>query len=243
MEVIDIVTFNSQMELLDLRINILEDVVDHFYLVEATKTHQGHNRETLKFYDHPKVTVITIDFPESMDDDWQFENYQRAYPVQGIKPTDLVLTGDLDEIPDPKAIEWLKNNIELDQVYCFEQPLSQYYINNLNLDEEWYGTRGCSGEVYYNLNAQRLRFTDALRLPKAGWHFTYIGGRDAIVRKMTENARHVFSIPEALKVLEKRMENNEDIFDRGFRLETVPIDERFPEYIRNNQDKLRHLIK
>ena len=243
MEVIDIVTFNNQMELLDLRVNILEDVVDHFYLIEASKTHQGGYKECLLDYDHPKVTVVTIEFPEDMTEDWDFENYQRAYPILGINPTDLVLTGDLDEIPDPKAVQWVKENMEQDQVYCFNQPLSQYYINNRNIDEEWYGTRGCSGEVYYNLNAQRLRFTDAIRLPDAGWHFTYIGGKEAIIKKMTENARHTFSIPEALEVLEERMANNEDVFGRGFRLETVPIDESFPEYVCNNQEKLRHLIK
>ena len=231
------------MELLDLRVNILENVVDHFYLIEATKTHQGQIKECLREYNHPKVTVVTIDFPEQMTNDWHFENYQRAYSITGLESTDLVLTGDLDEIPDPKAIKWLIDNMELDQVYCFNQPLSQYYINNRNIDEEWYGTRGSSGEIYYNLNAQRLRFSDGIKLPLAGWHFTYIGGYESIVAKMTQNARHRFDIPQTIEILEERMNNNEDVFGRGFRLETVPIDDTFPEYICNNQEKLRHLIK
>ena len=40
-EIVDIFLFNNEMEVLDLRIKILEDVVDKFIIREATHTFQG----------------------------------------------------------------------------------------------------------------------------------------------------------------------------------------------------------
>ena len=246
MSIIDITTFNNQIELLDLRIKILEDVVDVFYIVEAPITHQGQPKELLgDKYRHPKLRVVTIEFPPEFRGDWDFENYQRAHPIDlsEYDPNSLVLTSDLDEIPDPNCLLWLRETFDPRQIYCLQQSLSQYYLNVRNLSEDWYGTRVCSIENYNLYNAQKLRFIDGIRLQQAGWHFSYIGGKEAIAKKMTENARHQFSIPEALRLLEQRMDNNEDVFGRGHILRTVPVDESFPVYVRENQDKLSHLIK
>jgi beta-1,4-mannosyl-glycoprotein beta-1,4-N-acetylglucosaminyltransferase len=43
-KVIDCFTFYNEFKILDLRLAELKDVVDHFILVEATKTHSGENK-------------------------------------------------------------------------------------------------------------------------------------------------------------------------------------------------------
>ena len=44
------------------------------------------------------------------------------------------------------------------------------------------------------------------------------------------------------KNIEVKIANNEDIFERGFRLEKINIDESYPEFIRNNKNLLKQWI-
>lgn len=247
MEVIDIVTYNNESWLLDLRIKILEDVVDWFYVIEATQTHQGASKPCLRDtqeFSHPKLRVVTINFPDSLDN-WGRERSQRAHKIDLSEHNEnaLVLTGDLDEIPDPKAISWLQDNYEKGQIYQFGQRLFQYYLNNENLTEQWYGTRACDVDSYYYYNGERLRWTDGLRLEKAGWHFSFLGGVEVLKKKITEYAHAEFNNEQTLSSIEERMARNQDIFERGIELKTVKIDNSFPDYVVNNQDALKDWIK
>lgn len=246
MEVVDITIFNNEIELLDLRINILQDVVDQFYIIEATETHQGQPKEILgNKYSHPKLKVVTIVFPEGMTN-WERENYQRAYKLT-MNPNSIVMTSDLDEVPDPKAVAWIRDNFNPGLVYAFEQKMHQYYLNVRNMSEPWSGTRLCSKEVYYEYNAEVLRWGKqsypTVAVPDAGWHWSFLGGKSMIEKKIKEYAHAEYNNEETLSKIEQRLTNNEDVFNRGFILETVEIDDSYPEYVRNNQSKLAHLIK
>lgn len=249
MQIIDITTFNNQIELLDLRINILKDVVDVFYIVESTKTHQGNPKEILgDGYSHPQLRVITLEFPEDLDN-WGRENYQRAFQLDlsEFDSDSIVLTSDLDEIPDPEALKWLRDNINPEVVYHFDQQLFQYYLNVQNTTEPWSGTRACSLDIYNNTNAEILRWGRhdwiTLDLPKAGWHWSFLGGEKMIEQKIRDYAHAEYNNDHFLSQIKERMDSNEDIFGRGNILQVVDIDESYPQYIRSNRDKLSHLIK
>ena len=41
-EIWDTMIFFNEIEMLELRLNILDEVVDHFVIVEATETHSGN---------------------------------------------------------------------------------------------------------------------------------------------------------------------------------------------------------
>jgi beta-1,4-mannosyl-glycoprotein beta-1,4-N-acetylglucosaminyltransferase len=68
--VYDCFTFFNELELLEIRLNELNSVVDKFVLVEALKTHQGkekplyyeENKQKFKEF-HDKVIHIIVDFP------------------------------------------------------------------------------------------------------------------------------------------------------------------------------------
>ena len=51
----------------------------------------------------------------------------------------------------------------------------------------------------------------------------------------TENNTDINNINQKIK-------NNIDIFDRGFKLKNIPIDESFPDYIVKNKDSLKNWI-
>ena len=122
MKVYDCFTFFNEFELLELRLNLLNNMVDHFVLVEADKTHKNEskefnfekNKDRFTEYLH-KIVYIKVDDmpPYDLNNEWILENYQRnciARGLQNIDPEDIVLVSDIDEIPNPNVIELLKNN-------------------------------------------------------------------------------------------------------------------------------------
>lgn len=249
MEIVDIVLFNNELHLLDLRVNIIGDIVDKIIVKEATHTFQGDLKECLaSTYSHPKVFVETVEFPEGLTT-WQKEHHQRAIPLDlkkyGIDNDAVILTSDLDEIPDPKALLWLKENFDPQQIYAFEQKMYQYYLNVRNLSEYWIGTKACSVNTYNRINAEILRSNPPVQtvLVDAGWHWTFLGGKDIIEHKIKSYSHEEHDNEETLSQIKIRMDNNEDIFNRGYKLEVVEIDETYPMYIQNNKDKLSSFIR
>lgn len=72
--IIDYFPFFNERELLELRINLLKDHVDHFVICEANKTFTGIPKEfslkrLIKALDLPShmITVVELDVPEDLD--------------------------------------------------------------------------------------------------------------------------------------------------------------------------------
>ena len=249
MEVVDIVLFDNELEMLDLRVKILEDVVDYFIVKEATHTFQGEPKEMLsQTYKHPKVFTYVVEFPLGMST-WERDRYQRGTQVDlrayGIGEDAMVMTSDLDEVPDPKAVAWLRDHFNPDGMYALEQQMHQYYLNVHNLGEYWAGTRVCSMDRYRTMDAETMRHSQQLcmTLPNAGWHWSFLGGEEMIEKKIRSYAHEEYDNEETIQQIKTRMMYNEDVFNRGFELKTVELDDFYPQYILDNQDKLAHLIK
>ena len=93
--------------LLDLRLNILNEFVDHFVIVEGNKTWQN-NKKDLKFninnFNKFKNKIIYIPVTDMPDGDNPYirENFQRNCISRGLRNAnedDLIIVSDLDEIP------------------------------------------------------------------------------------------------------------------------------------------------
>jgi beta-1,4-mannosyl-glycoprotein beta-1,4-N-acetylglucosaminyltransferase len=142
-KIIDCLTFFNELELLRLRIKILEDHVDHFIIAEAHQTFTGLPKKCLltqeqasDIVNHPKVTIITIDLPADSSA-WERENLQRnalGAPAQSLVSScnDIILLSDIDEIPSPESIK--QAVAELHQtskktLLVFEQRLFYFRLN------------------------------------------------------------------------------------------------------------------
>lgn len=115
-KVYDCFTFFNELDLLEIRLNELDPVVDRFVLVEATVTQRGQpkslffreNRERFtKFL--PKIEHVVVEDmpagPQTKSNNWKRENFQRRAIMRGLasaQADDFVLISDLDEIPMPK---------------------------------------------------------------------------------------------------------------------------------------------
>lgn len=142
-KVIDCLTFFNELELLRLRITILEDSVDHFIIAEAHQTHTGLAKECLlnqehaaDIVSHPKVTIKTVHLPRNATP-LERENFQRDALFEtahnlSTSNDDIVLLSDIDEIPSPIALEKVvlelqKSNQKI--LAVFEQRLFYFRFN------------------------------------------------------------------------------------------------------------------
>lgn len=118
----DCFTFFNEIELLKIRMNILNDVVDKFVIVEADKTLRGvpkaFNFEKIKAEfdnEYPdKIIYIKVTNCPILENskDWAIEYFQRNSIMGGVyncKADDLIMISDIDEIPNPNILKNLHN--------------------------------------------------------------------------------------------------------------------------------------
>jgi len=151
--IFDCFIFFNEFELLEIRLNELNDVVDKFVLVEATKTHQGkdkplyfeENKKQFSGFLNKMIHIAVSDYPKRANP-VQLENHQRNKISEGLKtclPEDQIIISDIDEIPRPAKIIEAK---ELRGIKIFEQQMFYYFMNCLNVSNiggnktfKWYG--------------------------------------------------------------------------------------------------------
>ena len=140
MKVIDCFIFYNELDMLEFRLNELNDVVDYFVLVECIKTHSNKDKELYfennknrfsKFLDKIIHIIVKDNIPQTSRA-WDREEYQRYCIHEGINKLnlnsdDIIIIADLDEIPDAKTVLNIKNNNGLDGIYYLEMDL--YYYN------------------------------------------------------------------------------------------------------------------
>jgi hypothetical protein len=255
----DCFTFFNELDLLEIRLNILHESVDKFVLVEATKTHANtnkplyfaENKDRYQKFLH-KIIHIVVDHYPPYENSWTFEKHQRNCIMQGLQncqANDTILISDLDEIPNPKKI--LKYQ-HYKGVSTLKQKMFYYYLNNINLKKPFWAdtpTKMCLYEEMRknNLSPQIIRFKNGRIINNGGWHFSYLGGAEKIVKKIQSFAHQEYNKNEYtnIEAIKEKIENGQDIFNRnqGKNYVTLEINQKLPDYIIKNQQKYLHLIK
>ena len=163
MKIYDCFSYWDEDLLLDLRLNILNDYVDYFVIVEGNKTWQN-NPKKLKFdinkFSNFKKKIIyipVVDMPGG-DDPYLRENFQRNCMLRGLKSSseeDVIIIYDLDEIPNPKKI----NNFDPKKRFAVFKQKHFYYKLNLQSENHphWYGSRICV-KKYFKINTMAKKF-------------------------------------------------------------------------------------
>ena len=255
--------------LLDLRLNILNEFVDHFVIVEGNKTWQN-NKKDLKFninnFNKFKNKIIYIPVTDMPDGDNPYirENFQRNCISRGLRNAnedDLIIVSDLDEIPNPEAIKNFKPNMK----YAVFKQMHFYYKINLQsqLNPFWFGSRICvkkhlkSPQWLRDLKFKKRPFwrIDKLRLNNiiedGGWHFCNLKSPEKLLYKYKNlcetNDPYVFKekIDEKFLNLEEikdRVNNGKDIIGRKENYKPVNLNYKFPNYILDNKEKFKKWI-
>lgn len=266
--VYDCFMFFNELDLLDLRLNILDSVVDKFILVESSITAQGKRKEL--FFDNNKelfakfqdkiIHLVYEPGPSSQPQPkWFYENQQRDMIVRGLeacKPNDIVLISDVDEIPDPEKI---LQYMDSPGIKVFEQQLMYYYTNFVCWTNPiWHGTRmGTYTDLlnpeqdleplpHFSFSAKGLptyfRFCQGENIPNAGWHFSYCGGVAAVRQKkksISDGYDYTADILES--ELEKIIKKGRDLHGRDIFFKIIPP-KFLPKYIIKNKDRYASLL-
>ena len=189
MKIYDCFSYWDEDLLLDIRLNILNEYVDYFVIVEGNRTWQNNYKKLRfdikkfeKFKD--KIIYIPVEDMPGGENPWIRENFQRNCITRGLAESnseDLIIISDVDEIPDLKNInEYLKDK----RYAVFKQKAFYYKLNMQNITlPYWYGSRICkkkylkSPQWLRNLKFKKRPFwrIDKYRLnniiENGGWHF------------------------------------------------------------------------
>lgn len=232
----DTFMFRDEADLLECRLTELESVPDLVHVViEADVTHGGN---TPREYVYPDISerfapwadriryVQATDLPDDVDA-WSREHAQREWSWQGVKdadPADVVLHGDLDEIPTALAVRWVKPRGFL----AFEQRLHCFAVDWLH-PQPWRGTVACRiGDVVSWSGVRDARLTAPV-LPEAGWHLSWLGGKTAAEEKMD-----AFCHPEVVDMgWRDRLEEcfTTGLHVDGTKMAPVEVDDSWPRWI------------
>ena len=248
--------------LLDLRLNILNEFVDYFVIVEGNKTWQNNSKKLnfdINKYEKFKDKIIYIkvtDLPDGRDP-YSRENHQRNSILKGLinsKDQDIIIISDLDEIPNPLVFDNFKKEMRF---AVFKQKHFYYKFNLQSKNNPyWLGSRICLKE--YLISPQWLRDLKFKKRPfwrldkfrlnniieNGGWHFCNLKKPESLLYKyknlcetddpihFKEKIDHKYLNIEEIK---KRINEGQDIIGRKDSFIKVNLDNSFPKFLINNQ--------
>ena len=237
----DTAMVNDEFDIIECRLYELQDVPNLIHVfVEADVDHQDHpkpyhlsdNLERFAPWKDRIRVVRASGLPTFAQDPdpWSRERAQREHAwtaLQDAEPTDVVLHGDIDEIPTPLVVRnlggpWVGFRVLLQRLFCFavdwEHP------------GQWRGTVvGHARDIEEFADMRSMRGFAQL-LPNAGWHLSWLGGQEQTLKKLGS-----FCHPE---IADRTLEGlRSDEFMRlgyhvdGVKMNPVDVDETWPRWV------------
>ena len=182
--VYDCFQFFNELDILKLRMHVLNDVVDKFVISEATVTFSGEkkplyfqeNREMFREFENKIIHKVVDDTP--MDTSaFMRDSHQKcavARGLEGAKDDDIVIFSDVDEIPNPEAVKKVLADFDGSKIYALAQRNFYCYLNMeetsgsllsitgefegfTGKDRRWLGTKICNYGMLKRFTTEQLR--------------------------------------------------------------------------------------
>ena len=221
MKIYDCTMFFDESMIFELRLNILNNFVDKFVVVESLFAHSGKRKnQNFKIENYPefkdKIIYILLDEEpkvpyltdntskdkighERMNSLKRIEIQYNALS-QGIKDAndnDLIILSDCDEIPNLEQFDLNKLNNE---IILFKQKIFYYKFNLLHSSMDWYGTKACRKKKLKSFDW--LRYVKNKKYPP--WRLDALFSKNKYINvKVINNGGWHFS----------KIKNEEDIFN------------------------------
>lgn len=258
----DAITFNGEHDLLEIRLNILDSVVDQFIIVEFPETFSGNAKELTfekqknryKQWEHKIKYFVPRDYMEKYyelaitspntqyglgADHWVREFCQKESikdTLIGLKDDDIVFVGDVDEVWKPELAKW-----QWPRPIKARYLVYSYWLNNLSTEVFW----GTLISRYANIKNEclnHLRSSKSLYWAREylGWHFTSL--KDSVRQKLLDSyTKETYANDWVMSHLDENVAQNKDFLGRNF---TYSIDEvEWPQYLKDNREKYKHLLR
>lgn len=265
---IDSFMYNGEENILEIRLETLNDFIDKFIILESPRSHSQIPR-SLEFYKQKerfkkfidKISYYAVDYCSNSN--FTLNDFQGRMVIQNIlinqfniKNDDLVLHGDLDEIPNPyKLKEILENDKELSKPYTFMMD-NRVLCFDLSCNSPiglFPGTMLLKGKLLFNYqlydlraNRQNVHQKDCFNLlDNSGWHLGYCAG----IEKTMDKFRFYCHAKETNNWLKDKESLINCIKTKtGFTPDKPELKlvewkkENFPLFIFNNPDKFKEQL-
>lgn len=282
MKVYDVFPFFNESDILKIRINTLNEFVDEFVIIEADTTFSGLKKpfftekvlSDIKGFEQ-KITIHRISSTPNNMNAWEHEAFQRNHVAKLLRTRlnaeDVLLYGDVDEIPNPIALEIALKDITKTkkQIGHFAQDIFYYYLNNKEVSgtfvsytgeyrwarpRKWLGTSISKWEYAKNFSMSQMREPfhkkNGWRIKNGGWHFSFMGGEEEMdinsrVRKKIESYGHQeYNNDFYLSKISEKISDGIDVFGRKkSRFKLLTNYSYLPPYVIENLEKFNYLIK
>ncbi len=229
------------------------------------------HRDMFAEFEDKIIYVAVDDSPLEGVTTHERDKFQKNGLIRGMadcKPDDIVIFSDVDEIPNPRVLKEILQNFDPGKIYHLAQRMFYCFLNIEEISgnllsitgefpgveqNKWLGSKICSfaalppeGIVY--LREVSPEDPRSVRVADGGWHFGYMGGdgeRDVAKRigvKVQAAAHQEYNKSSYLNDAVDRLLCGEDIFGRNAKFIRVPIDESYPDYLREHQQEYDFLI-
>lgn len=140
----DCFQFFNELDMLKIRMNVMNPVVDRFVISEATVTFSGQpkplyfeeHKDEFKQFADKIIHVVVDDTPTGYTHDCDtFQKNAVGRGLKGCSDDDIVIFSDLDEIPDPDKVREICKKISdnedgaRDMVFHMAQRMFYCYLN------------------------------------------------------------------------------------------------------------------
>jgi hypothetical protein len=235
----DTFMYHDEADILECRLYELERIPNlRHVVVEADVTHQDKPKDSY-FLDQRErfapwadriVHVWATGLPTAKDapDPWAREHAQREHTWRGLTaaaPDDVVLHGDVDEIPTVLAAR----NVRPQGFVAFEQR-GHFWAVDWLYPPSWRGTVAARLASIKSFGAMRDMRNVAKPIPMGGWHLSWLGGPDRALHKVGS-----FCHPEVEDRIRDGLDS--DTFLRsgvhvdGVKMAKVDVDDTWPRWV------------
>lgn len=247
---VDCFLFYNEVDMLKYRLDLLYDIVDRFVIVEALQTHTGKPKplyfDQLKeshfqaYLDKIEHHIIKLPYEEGSILDSKTlasinERYHRNYIgniIHDIAPSDsdIFILSDLDEIPDPKTLECIKNGSIPLTMASLEQDL-YYYNMTSRFKTKWTHPKVFTYEWFNNnnLTCDQIRMNTQQSsnvIKRGGWHLSYFLS-ESLIKNKIENFCHTEFNTESINSIsniQSSIQQRVSLFDHSIKLDYIPIE-------------------
>ena len=244
--------------MLDFRLRYLHKYIDVFVVVESNYTFTRKRKEMTaakcleKLPNEIANKVRLIELEEAPwgnfhpQCDWEREYYQRNAITRGLHDlcdNDYVIITDVDEVPSNEFLRMVPEmaakkipglNIKMEMFY--------YSATNLMLDQkkplEWIFPKIVRATHLLSPQTIRMSAGNWKSTLFNGWHFSYMGGHEKIIKKIESYAHQENNTKEIINRIATQMQKNEDPFEREYTFEKYTG--RLPELIYSKKEYLEY---
>jgi hypothetical protein len=193
---------------------------------------------------------------------WDNEHFQRNAIVRGIVDADnndIIIISDVDEIPRAEAVDHIRSSEHT--LFALRMPIYNFKFNYMKLNPDLYNIWAMAARRHafnditpdglrnlrFNFFSAPYQFTnDGCEVVEhGGWHFGYMGDREYLIDKAQSFSHQEINTPEFIAQIDpeasiaKRTCWKQDS-DESY--EIVDLDNYFPKYLCDNQNKYQQYI-